>query len=262
MPNELAETKLREARWYETENEQNLCEERKRAGRPVHVRPNSILIAAMGNHWHSSCYEAVHDMAEHAFKAGFVCCLWEMPDRCHRPYDALGVMRNTAYMRALQEGWEYLLYVDNDMRPEKDALVRLLRQPVPIVSPIVEYWDGQNHSLLMPLLRKNQGLVMVTSCVLSFVLFRATVFFPFALTPFWQDALGADEAYHFQRLALAGHYPFVDTNVSVLCMSAPHYPLNGLERTAEDLRGFSGKSSNPSGPPIWDHPELHSRMEP
>ena len=64
---------------------------------------------------------------------------------------------------------------------------------------------------------------------------------PWALIPFWQDALGASEDYHFQRLAMAGHLPFVDTDVVVTAMSAPHFPLRELSRTPDDLaKAFDG----------------------
>ena len=69
---------------------------------------------------------------------------------------------------------------------------------------------------------------MVGSYVISFVLFRTSVFLPWALNPFWQDAIGADEGYHFSKLEMAGHRPFVDTDVEVVVQSAPHFPLDDV----------------------------------
>ena len=229
-------TPIREVRWFSTEADKDLHEERARSGRGSHVRPYSTLIAAMGQHWHEGCWEAVREMAKYTWERGYDVCLYEEHDRCYNPYDAIGVMRNLAYMRAMAEGWENLLYMDNDVKPGPDVLYQLLQRPVPIISPVIEFWDGEDHGISMPRMVRDKGLVMVTNCVLSFLLFKTSVFLPWATSPFWQDALGADEDYHFKKLALVGHRPFVDTDVVVKCMSAPHYPLDGIDRTAKSLR--------------------------
>jgi hypothetical protein len=222
----LREVRLRNIRFFGTEMDKTIHEERAAAGLDPHVRPYSTLIGAMGNHWEEKCFEAVRDMAEHAWQEGIDVCLLEEADRCYHSHDALGTMRNDLYMKALTQGWEYLLYVDNDAKPEPDTLVRLLRRQVPIVSPVIQFWDGQDHGINMPKMVRNAGLVMVTNIVLSFVLFKSVVFLPWAITPFWQDALGADEDYHFRRLYMAGHRPFVDTDLVVTVMAPPRYPLD------------------------------------
>ena len=203
-----------------------LRNQRIEMGWAKHVSPFSTLIAAMGNHWQPSCYEALEAMAEYTWSKGIELCLYEEPDRCYQPFDALGVMRNAAYMRALREGYEFILYVDNDVCPQPGVLYQLLNRFMPIISPIIVYADGNDHGLTMPKIEQGKGLAMVSSCVLSMVLIQTSVFAPWAIIPFWQDALGADEAYHFSRLAVAGHRPFVDTDVVVTCVSPPHYPLD------------------------------------
>ena len=216
-------------RWFETEQAETLYKTRREQGGNLHLSPGSTLVAAMGSHWKPGCFEAVRNMAEHTYKGGYQVCLYEEHDRCLKPYDALGIMRNLAYKKALLEGWEYLLYVDNDVQPPRDALTRLLQRPVPIISPIIEFWDGQVHGINMPKMVHNVGLVMVTSVVLSFLLIRTSVFLPWALTPFWQDAIGADEDYHFRKFEMSGHRPFVDTDVVVQCVEPPHFPLDHKE---------------------------------
>jgi len=234
-------------RFYaETEHQQDLWKARMENGLPSHVSPYSVLIAAMGQHWRPGSLEAVTALAQATFDAGYTVCFYEEPDRCYTPYDALGVMRNLAYYRALEEGWEYLLYVDNDVIPQPDALVRLLRRHVPLISPIVSYADGQPYGLTLPQMERGRGLAMVSSCVLSFLLFNAAVLRPYALSPFWQDALGADEFYHFAKLRTGtGHRPFVDSDVEVICSDPPHYPL--------DHKGEMRTPSPPAkkGPQIW-----------
>ena len=228
MTADNSKTLLFSRRWVGSEATKLLHEARLDQGRPSHVSPGSTLIAAMGQHWHPGSMETVIAMAQHTADAGYEICCYEEHDRCYLPYDAMGVMRNLAYMKALEEGWEYLLYVDNDVLPNQDALVKLLQRPVPIVSPIIVYSDGEAHGLTMPLMERNRGLAMVTSCVLSFLLVRATVFLPWASGGFWENPLGADESYHFAKLRMTGHMPFVDSDVVVACQSPPHYPLDSV----------------------------------
>ena len=216
---------LHNIRYFATEQEKLLHEERLTRGMG-HASPYSTLLAAMGNHWKPGCFEAVKRMAERTWQEGYQVCFYEETDRCLNPYDAIGVMRNCAYMKALREGWEYILYVDNDVLPEPDTLIKLLKNPVAIQSPIVAYADGQDHGLKMPALEQGRGLVLVTSCVVSFLLVRTNVFFPWALGGFWQDGIGADEDYQFQKFYQAGHLPFVDTNVTMTCVEPPHFPLD------------------------------------
>lgn len=235
--------KLTEHAWVDSERLSDLRKERRDLGLPDHVAPFSVLIAAMGHHWHPGCFEAVYEMAKTTADEGYSVTFYQEQDRCYQPYDGLGIMRNLSYMRAIREGYEFLLYVDNDVSPEPDSLLRLLRRCVPVVSPVVVYADGQDHGLSMPKMERGLGLALVSSCVLSFLLFQTAVFFPFATAPFWQDALGADEAYHFAKLAIGGHRPFVDTDTVVTCVSGPHYPLDrSLDRGVADLASFGGIS--------------------
>lgn len=230
------DVKIREQRFFDTETAQELWQQRQDMGWPNHLSPFSVLIAAMGNHWHEGCRDAIESMAKYTFNTGYDVVFYEEHDRCYQPYDGLGIMRNLAYQRAIREGFEFICYVDNDVRPPEDALVKLQRRFVPVIVPIIVYSDGKSHGLSMPTMVQNQGLAMITSCVLSMVLFQTAVFLPFATSPFWQDALGADESYHFSKLAMAGHRPFVDTDVVVECVAPPSYPLDQtVGRTLQDL---------------------------
>jgi len=222
----LADMNVLYQRWDESANQTRLDTERSELGMPRHVAPFSCMIAAIGNHWEPGCYEAVAAMAQYTFQQGFQVCLYEEHDRCYNPYDALGSMRNMAYQRAISCGYEYLCYVDNDIKPPPDALVRLARRWVPVVAPITTYVDQQAHGLKVPLVQPGQGLAMISSCVLSMLLFQTRVFLPWALTPFWENAIGADEEYHFRRLEMTGHRLWLDTDVVVEVTKPPSYPLD------------------------------------
>ncbi len=64
---------------------------------------------------------------------------------------------------------------------------------------------------------------------------QTRVFLPWSLIPFWENALGADESIHFSRFEMAGHRPFVDSDVLVDVVKPPTFPLDhkgeGILRT-------------------------------
>lgn len=203
-----------------------------------HISPFSTVVYAMGTYWEPGCLEAVRDMVLFTHAAGYEVGFYEERDRCFQPFDAIGTMRNVAYMRAIEQGWEYLLYIDNDVRPPKDALVRLLQRRVPIISPIVSYADGQAHNLDMPKMERNRGLALCGSTVLSFLLCKTSVFSPWATGGFWGNAIGDDEEVHFLQWATVGHQPFVDTDVEVVCLNAPHFPLDEVLEQREAMHHY------------------------
>ena len=209
------------------ESIKDFYDERIQKALPTHVSPGSTLIAAIGQHWHPGCLEAVTKMAKATANAGYDICFYEEHDRCYNKFDAIGLMRNMAYMKAIREGWEYLLYVENDVQPKPDALIHLLKHPeLPVVSPIIRYADGDPHGQTLPSFEDNTGIFMITSCVTTFLLFQTVVFLPWALGGFWESVIGADELYYFTKLAQTGIRPFVDTSEEVKAVQGPHYPLD------------------------------------
>ncbi len=201
-----------------------------------HVRPNSVLVAAMANHWAPGAWHRVADMLNYTTQTGLCCALDEIQDRCFQPYDALGTMRNEAILHALNEGYEWLCYVDCDVEPEPDTLVRLIRWDMPIVAPYVVE-PGTGKPLHGPMWPANTGLHTIRWCVLSMLLFRTSVFN--CVGPrFWGDAMGADEGYHFKTLWHYGHRPYLDTNTRLVTASRPTYPLATNRMTWEQRQEF------------------------
>ena len=162
-----------------------------------HASPVSVLVAVMGAHWKPESWQRVTDMVHYTNAKGFDVGLIEVMDRCQNPYDALGSMRNEAIMKAM-EGWEYLLYVDCDIRPKPDDLVRLLAWDMPITAPYITE-PGAGKILHGPAKSKWCGLQPIRWSVLSMLLFRTNVF-NVTGPEFWNDSVGADEGYHFQKL--------------------------------------------------------------
>lgn len=201
----------------------------------LHSRPDSVLIAAMGNHWSPGSWQRVMDLLHYTNEQGYFVGLDELQDRCFSPYDALGSMRNEAIMRASQ-GFDWLLYVDNDVLPEKETLVRLIKRQQPVIAPYVEE-PGTGKPLHGPHMDKWTGLQPIRWCVLSMVLFRVNVFLPWH-GEFWNNAIGADEGYHFQKLWMAGHRPWLDTDVILPVAKTPTYPLATNRMQKPDADAF------------------------
>ena len=170
----------------------------------------------------------------HSQSQGVYVALSELQDRCFEPYDALGTMRNEGMLMAINEGFDWILYVDNDVQPERDTLLRLLAWQMPIVTPYIAE-PGTGKRLFGPGWDPQQGLKPLKWTVLSMLLCRVNAFRPFG-SHFWEDAVGADEGYHFQKMWLYGHQPWMDTNTQLVVAGTPHYPLasNRLPRVKRD----------------------------
>ena len=223
-------------RSFPTEQERNFAYGQLPRGWP-HLRPRSVLIAAMGYHWAPTAWNKVIDMLLETQKQGIYVALQEIQDRCMNPYDALGTMRNEAILEAEAEGFEYLCYVDNDVLPKPDTLNRLLAWDMPVVAPLV-LEPGTGKQLSGPAVQPNTGLHPAKWAVLSMLLFRVNALRSFN-GMFWSDAIGADEGFHFQRLwAAAGHRPYLDSNTQLVVAGEPLYPLAANRFSPEEQVKF------------------------
>lgn len=204
-----------------------------------HARPNSVFVAAMGNHWAPGCWAAVMDMLDYTNRYGYYAAFEEIMDRCYRPYDSLGAMRNEAIMKAM-EGYDWLLYVDNDVYPPPDALVRLISRDRTIIAPYIiepQADPARRRPLHGPTTNLWTGVQPVKWAVLSMLLFRTQVFK--ATGPeLWNDSIGADEGYHFQKTWYYGHRPYIDTELQVPVANIPTYPLATLRLSKEEHDDF------------------------
>lgn len=228
----------REVRYHTNERERQLMEKR---GEQTwhHCRPWSVLIAAMGYHWKPGSWQAVTDMMHHTQEQGFYVSMVEIMDRCKEPYDALGAMRNEAIVKAKQ-GYEWILYVDNDVLPSKDTLLRLLKWDIPIIVPYVRE-PGTNKPLHGPWRQEGTGLQPVRWAVLSMLLMKTSIFNIWPGGEFWNNAIGADEGYHYQKLWDVGHRPWIDTDISLPVYSPPTYPLATNRMTEQEAKSFWDK---------------------
>lgn len=208
---------------FKTEVERGLMDSKMQLGWP-HIRPNSVLVYAMGHHWAPGSWEKVADMVMWTNQRGVYCAFQEGQDRCLDWGDALGLMRNEASLMAMNEGFDWLLYIDNDVLPEPDILWRLLSWDFPIVVPYVVE-PGTGTPVHGPKHIPNTGLHPAKWSVLSLMLWSTRVFRCWDPGTFWHDPQGADEGFHMQKLWSKGHRIYMDTNTQLVVSNRPTYPL-------------------------------------
>lgn len=229
-------------RFHATPAQQKENDRRMKEAEWPHCSPNSVYIAAIGNHWREKSWAHVMNMMHAAQEAGIMCVLEELQDRCLNPYDGLGTMRNEAWLKAEMGGYEWLLYVDNDILPPADALIRLIKRQVPIIAPYVEEPPkptGEPIRVLHgPTFERFTGMHVVKWHVLSMFLMRTALLRPWGGS-FWSDAPGADEGFHSQKLyTLTGVQPLVDTECVVAVAAPPTYPLTVHKLPPEEKEAF------------------------
>ena len=194
----------------------------------MHVRPFSVYVAAIGNHWKPKSWAKVIDMVQYVNEHGMYAVFEEIQDRCQEPYDALGVMRNETILRADYGGFEFVVNVDNDILPAPDTLFKMLRRmwrdQKTVMAPLVTE-PGTGRPLHGPPAEAYSGTQPVRWNVLSFICFRTSIFRSYPSGGFWHDPRGADEGFHYQKLYASGHLPFIDTESILEVQQAPTYPL-------------------------------------
>lgn len=185
-----------------------------------HVRPESILIAPIGNLWEENTWWRLQDAALAAARAGHSISWHEQTDHSFFSWDAIPQMRWSSAMLARDSGVQWCLMVDNDALLEKDTILRLVAHDRPVVFPIIEDLEQRLPELIAPLsmprLERGKGLQPVVWSAMSCMLFNPKIFN--VLDPLaWR---GSD--YHFaQALNYIGHRIYVDTDTVVKVVRGP-----------------------------------------
>lgn len=192
-----------------------------------HNRPNSVLLWAIGNHWKPGSWQHVMDMMKFTIDQGVYVEFREGQDRCFEYADALGVMRNEGILVAENLGLEWICFVENDVWPPPDALIRMLQDydatKANIITPFI-CEQGSGRPLHGPHVGPDSGFHWMKWSVLSFIMFRTAIFKSYP-GDFWETAIGADEGYHFQKFFRNGYYLGMDSALQIPALRRPQYPL-------------------------------------
>ncbi len=201
---------------------------------PSHIRPDSILVASVGTHWRPGCWEKVVRMVQYTNEQGLCCWLEEIPDYCtDLPYASLGVMQDAACLSAVNRGFEWLLLVDNDILPEPDLIMKLMKWGMPVVVPLIRD-EERNLVVSGPPYPPNTGLRTVRWAALNCILIWTKVLNCF---PNCSPFLGAvSEPDFYNRLLHYGHKACQDTGVELKTATPPTY--FGGKETMDELMEF------------------------
>lgn len=204
---------------YKTEVEVERYQQEENYGYS-NISPGSVLVAAIGTTWKPGTWERVVNMVQYARDQDYTTWLDEIPDSLSLPpYEELPIMRQRAVLLAQARGFEWLCIVENDILPEPELLVNLLKRDVAILGPRILDPDHEGGTIGSPHWKPNQGCVPMKFLPFTFLLFRTAVF---NCTPqaFIETRLEGDL---FLRLWGFGHRPYQDTNNMLEIASAPKY---------------------------------------
>jgi len=133
-------------------------------------------------------------------------------------------------MTAKRVGCENILFLDNDVMPEKDILVQLLSYNVPMITPMVI--DGNSGVMLGgPIRDKNTGVYQQKWSSMSFLLMKVCLL----------DLPGVDfketdtEGRFYHRFAVWGHTVHIDTSQVLHTLTPPTRPDSMLYEEREQL---------------------------
>ena len=205
--------------------------------RPAHIRPDSVYVFSIGTSWAPGAWEKVINMVAYTIKEGICCWFHEIKDIYSQlPYSYLNQMRNIACIEAHNSGCEWVLIVENDILPEPDMLVRLLKWQMPVVSPFM--WDEKfKQPIARPAYERGNGLKAVEWSALSCILIWCRVLHCFPYCEPFRDV--GTEAVFFNRLLNYGHRAYQDTDTELKLASGPSY--HGDNKSMDDLLNYYRK---------------------
>ena len=228
-----------EVRYFATASERDRSKHGTRIKFP-HIRPHSVCVFAIGSTWEPTAWQKIMDMVWHTNKKGVCCWLTEIRDNCVQlPYAALCTMKDAACMWAHDQGFEYIMLVDNDILPEPDLVLRLLNWDMPIVVPyitdtkVIEKKDEKTGEITKetikppianPGYKPNEGLKPIIWAALSCILISCKVLncFP-ECAPFGNVNI---ESGFYNKLMHYGHKVFQDTNTELKIATRPTFPAD------------------------------------
>ena len=189
--------------------------------RMPHIRPQSVLIAPIGQLWEDGAWWRLQDMMLETAVAGHSVSIQEMRDPSIFSFEAIPMMRWSASMMAREGGVEWVFMVDNDALVQKDTLLRLLAHDRPVVFPLIEDLEKKYPRIMAPmsdpdLVEPGHGLVPVRWAVMSCMLLNVRIFN--VLEPL---AWRGNDFVFAQALNYIGHRVCVDTDTVVQVTKGP-----------------------------------------
>lgn len=199
-----------------------------------HVRPDSVLVASIGNKWVPGAWQKVMDMVDFTNRKGICCWFVEIPDLMTTPpYQLINRMRDVACMHAVNMGFEWMLMIENDALPDEDLIIKLLKTELSIILPYVV--DPQDDTpITFPKYERNSGIRVVQWSAFTCMLMWTKVFNCFdCCRPFNDIIIEVD---FFNKLIHFGHRAYQDTGTEMKIATSP--TRHNSPRTLHELERF------------------------
>jgi hypothetical protein len=185
-----------------------------------HFNPGSVLVATIGTDFPGNCKELIHAMILYTREAGYSVKYQEMQVYHNTfPQPAHASTRNHAINSGRIGGSDYICFVDTDVIPEEDTLVKLLKHEVSVIGPYVI--DPEDGTLLGgPQREKDSGIHLQKWVAQCFLLIKTGVFHNTEIH------FASDEAEDIfsQRIHLYGLTQYVDSGIKLKLASPPGRP--------------------------------------
>ncbi|MBU1349391.1 hypothetical protein KJ781_04965 [Patescibacteria group bacterium] len=186
------------------------------------LSPDSICIYSIGYNWIPGAWQKVVDMVDYTIKQNICCWLMEHRDFCVRlpGTEVVQEIRDCGCQFALDRGFEWVMLVENDIMPEPDLALRLIKWDMPVVVPYMR--DKQMDRVLSnPQYKPNNGLRRIQWSVLSCILIDTKILncFPRGM-PFGGTS---SEPLFFNRLFHYGIRAYQDTDIELEVPRSPSY---------------------------------------
>ena len=187
----------------------------------------SVMVACIGNKFLPGCKEGIFN-ATHVYsvKTGAKSGIIVEQNLTVLPPLGLGVMRNFMVMTACNEGFDYLLIIDNDVLvDDEDLIIKLVATGKQYVVPYFDQEsirkDGEVYKIHEPMYRKGQGILKLKWTtpylnLISTMCFRLT-----GERPFTESMIFNEDCFNSLWFTRHGIQIWQDTNTSVNLLRGP-----------------------------------------
>ena len=188
----------------------------------------SVLVANIGNAFLPGVQEAVEAAANVYARTGARCVVAVQPNLCVVSPFGLDSMRNFMVLRACAAGFDYILFLDNDVLLEDpETVVKLVARGHLYIIPWFDQSPiGRNEILGNPMYDADQGLMRMEWTVPYCSLINTAAFKLAGRRPFGEQPIYSKDEYDSLWFTQHGVEIWQDTNVKVKLLRPPGSLVN------------------------------------
>ncbi len=184
----------------------------------------SLMIVAIGNAFLPGVQEGLEQAAIAYGKAGGQCKFTVQPNLTVIPPLGLGAMRNFQVMKAVQEGFDYLAIVDNDVLvDDPETFIKLVGRARQYLTPWFDQSPiGRNVLISDPMYSRGQGVLKLAWTVPYLNLFQVSMFRQIGIyRPFTESMIYQEDAFNSRFFQCHGVDIWQDTDTAVKLLRGP-----------------------------------------